>query len=221
MEVVLPEYHLAAFNCPFCAAYAHMGWQYLYGTGGNAAGVTIAICSKCKKSSVWLDSSKKMIDPMRSGAPLPAKDMPEDVKEDYLEAADVFARSPRAAAALLRLSLQKLCVHLGEKGKNINEDIRELAHKNTLPHQLIKVADTVRLTGNNAVHPGEMAPEDIDLIASKMFLMLNLIVIKGITEPRELADLYSMTPAKARSTAEELDAKARGKNLSNDSSCEI
>ncbi|ULL08166.1 DUF4145 domain-containing protein [Pseudomonas putida] len=137
--------------------------------------------------------------------------MPEDVRVDYEEAADIFRRSPRAAAALLRLALQKLCVHLGEKGDKIDIDIRELARKNVLPQLLIKVADTVRITGNNAVHPGEMASEDIDLVASKMFLMLNLIVTKGITEPKELAALYEMVPEGARVSAEQKDAKAREK----------
>lgn len=137
--------------------------------------------------------------------------MPEDVKQDYMEAAEVYHRSPRAAAALLRLSLQKLCVHLGEKGKNIDIDIRELAKKDILPQMLIKVADTVRIAGNNAVHPGEMSAEDIDHVASKMFLMINLIVQKGISDPKEMEELYNMTPESPRAAAEKKDAAARVK----------
>lgn len=152
--------------------------------------------------------------PDRGAAPAPSADMPDDVKADYEEAANICSRSPRAAAALLRLALQKLCVHLGEKGDKIDADIRELARKNILPQLLINVADTVRITGNNAVHPGEMAPEDVDFVASKMFLMLNLIVAKGITEPKELEALYGMVPAGARAAAEQKDAKARS-NVSN------
>ncbi|MGE8370964.1 MAG: DUF4145 domain-containing protein [Pseudomonas putida] len=142
---------------------------------------------------------------------MPVADMPDDVREDYEEAAEIFGRSPRAAAALLRLALQKLCVHLGEKGDKIDVDIRELARKNVLPQMLIKVADTVRIAGNNAVHPGEMAPEDVDFVASKMFLMLNQIVTKGISEPKELNALYEMVPEGARAVAEKKDAAARAK----------
>ncbi|WP_409293529.1 DUF4145 domain-containing protein [Pseudomonas sp. KCJK9058] len=212
MDVVIPALGLEAFNCPKCGAFAHMKWSDLsfYGTM-NRTGLRSASCAKCSKESIWLVEAGRMILPSRGTAPLPVPDMPADVRKDYEEAADIFSRSPRAAAALLRLGLQKLCVHLGEKGEKIDVDIRELARKNVLPQLLIKVADTVRITGNNAVHPGEMAAEDVDLVASKMFLMLNLIVSKGITEPKELAALYNMVPEGARTAAEEKDAKARDK----------
>ena len=135
--------------------------------------------------------------------------MPDDVKRDYHEAAQIFSRSPRGAAALLRLGLQKLCKHLGEDGKNINNDIRNLAAKNLLPPLVVKVADTVRITGNNAVHPGEMSDEDFDHVASKMFDLLNFIVKKAITEPKELQHLYELTPQAPRTEAELRDQKAK------------
>lgn len=211
MEVVVPTYRSEAFNCPNCGAFAHMKWLDLFYPGGQKSGFSAAFCAHCTGRSVWLNGDAKMVVPDRGSALRPAVDMPEDVKADYEEAASIFSRSPRAAAALLRLALQKLCIHLGEKGDRIDVDVRELARKNVLPQLLIKVADTVRITGNNAVHPGEMSAEDVDLVASKMFLMLNLIVTKGITEPKELATLYEMVPEGARVAAEEKDAKARDK----------
>lgn len=179
-------------------------------------------CAKCKQDGIWKVTQIKvngvgmedyvkgeMIFPDSSVAPFPVDDMPEDVKCDYLEASKIFSRSPRGAAALLRLGLQKLCKHLGEDGKNINTDIRALAAKNILPPKVIKVADIVRITGNNAVHPGEMSDEDFDQVAAKMFDLLNFIVKKGISEPKELEELYALTPEKPRKDAEQRDAKAR------------
>jgi hypothetical protein len=92
---------------------------------------------------------------------------------------------------------------------NINTDIRQLAADNIIPPLVVKVADTVRIAGNNAVHPGEMSDEDFDCVASKLFDLLNFIVKKGISEPKELNALYSLTPEKPREAAEAKDAKSK------------
>ena len=133
--------------------------------------------------------------------------MPEDVKKDYQEAARIFIKSPRGAAALLRLGLQKLCIHLGEEGKNINADIRSLVMKRNLSGVAIKVADTLRITGNNAVHPGQISDEDFDSLAGNMFGLLNTIVEETITNPKTWNNYYEQLPENARNAAEAQDKK--------------
>ena len=176
-----------------------------------------AICDHCKEYSLWrvteialtsfIAEEGEMLYPDFGSAPLPAEDMPEDVKKDYEEAARIFIKSPRGAAALLRLGLQKLCIHLGEKGKNINDDIRSLVEKGVFSGQVVKVADTLRITGNNAVHPGQISDEDFDRAAGKMFDLINFIVKKAITEPKELGELYQLMPENARNAAEAQDKR--------------
>jgi hypothetical protein len=220
MNFTTPEFKLEAFHCPLCGTYAHMTWDILRDLH-YATMYYEARCSCCKKTSLWRvtkcedtllgrnDVSAELIYPDNGVAALPEQDMPDDVKRDYTEAARIFSKSPRGAAALLRLGLQKLCKHLGQEGDNINADIRALAANDTIPKMVVKVADTVRITGNNAVHPGEMSDEDFDHVASKMFDLLNFIVKKGISEPKELAALYAMTPEGPRKAAEAKDAKAK------------
>lgn len=213
---VQPSYGGKAFTCPNCDVHAHMSWSILYEQRtSTSTPFYVANCAHCKASNLWLfNASVKnglMIFPDKSSVSLPDQDMPEDVLQDYNEAAQIFHRSPRGAAALLRLGLQKLCKNLGQPGKNIDQDIRKLAETNVLPPMVIKVADTVRITGNNAVHPGEMSDEDFDQVAAKLFELLNFIVRKGISEPRELEALYNMTPEGPRKAAEDKDAKARDK----------
>ena len=85
----------------------------------------------------------EMIYPKSSTIP-PAEDMPESIKTIYKEASNVVGDSPRAACALLRLALEELLSYLRDnkeykslKGKNINEDIKELV-KLGLPTKIMR-----------------------------------------------------------------------------------
>jgi hypothetical protein len=139
-------------------------------------------------------------------APLPNSDMGDQIKADYIEAGAVLSDSPRAAAALLRLALQKLCRQLGEKGDNINEDIKNLVAKGLNP-LVQKSLDALRITGNNAVHPGEINLEEEPEKVLKLFELLNFIANKMITEPREIENFYSALPENARDAVNKRDGK--------------
>ena len=214
-EYIAPNFKQKAFNCPHCGAFAHMKWE-----SKDDLVYYQATCAYCSKYSLWRVTEKdfdynhylfpakgEMLYPAFGSAPLPAEDMPEDVKNDYEEAARIFITSPRGAAALLRLGLQKLCIHLGEEGKNINADIRSLVEKGKLTGVAIKVADTLRITGNNAVHPGQISDTDFDRVAGKMFDLINSIVKETITRPKEWNELYQLMPENARNAAEAQDKK--------------
>lgn len=114
--------------------------------------------------------------------------------------------SKRATAALLRLALQKLCVYLGEKGKNINDDIASLVSKG-LPVEVQKALDCVRVTGNNLVHPGEMNIDDNDDICSRLFSMLNFIVDRMIIQPKKIEEAFEFLPENAKAAIDKRDNK--------------
>lgn len=132
------------------------------------------------------------------------EDMPSECLPEYQEARDIVAVSPRAAAALLRLAVQKLVVVLGEKGKNINDDIGKLVEKG-LPKQVQQALDFCRVVGNNAVHPGEIELNDTPEIAHNLFNMLNYIVEDRISRPRHIESLYNQLPDGARKAIENRD----------------
>jgi hypothetical protein len=182
-----------------------MYWSAAYvdnpeGIGQIAAGTRNALCTHCGKSSIWLEFTNNtgiMIFPDNSHkAPLPHEDMPEDIKAEYAEARSISNKSTRGAAALLRLAIQKLCKALGEPGKNINDDIGALVKKG-LPLQVQQALDIVRVTGNNAVHPGEMQLEEDPLIVNSLFELVNIIVENQITQPKKVNSLYERLPSGA------------------------
>lgn len=205
------------FDCPICKASSLCDIHYMNigNFGGIQTDTYMLVCRACSKGSVWkryewnnnYDYKLRLVDPIVPNAPEPAHDMPDDVKTDYEEARLVVELSPRSSAALLRLALQKLCKHLGERGEHIDTDIRALAKKPEFGERLIRAADTLRITGNNAVHPGEMDENDIDNVSNGLFELLNLIVTAGIAEPKKWDAMYECLPESPRKAAEKKDGR--------------
>ncbi|MBK5412085.1 DUF4145 domain-containing protein [Pseudomonas sp. TH34] len=121
------------------------------------------------------------------------QDMSEDVRRDYEEASSILNQSPRGAAALLRLAIQKLCKELGQSGENINTDIKALVAAGLDP-RVQQALDAVRVIGNSAVHPGIIDIRDDRATAEALFKLLNLIVDKTISEPKHVQEIYDSLP---------------------------
>jgi hypothetical protein len=164
--------------------------------------VYVAMCTKYVELTIW--SGGRIVDPDASPAPLPNDDLPDDIKKDYEEARSIASRSPRGAAALLRLCIQNLCIQLGGSGKDLNKDIGHLVKKGLLP-QVQQMLDAVRVIGNNAVHPGEIDLTDTPETALSLFNLVNAIADQMITHPKQVKALYEALPAGAREAIERRD----------------
>lgn len=149
--------------------------------------VDISECYNCDKVALWVGD--QMVWPHANEAPPPHVELPEDLAADYSEAGDIVNASPRGAAALLRLVIQKLCKHLGEPGKNINADIASLVKKGLDP-RVQQMLDVVRVIGNNAVHPGEMDLRDDRETAERLFVLVNMITDIMIAQPKAIEEMY-------------------------------
>jgi hypothetical protein len=165
-------------------------------------GIFVFNCVACGKPTVFFKS--RLLYPGHLIGSIPIDGMPDDVRADYEEARRVAGASPRSAAALLRLAVQKLCKHLGEKGKNINDDIAELVKKG-LNVEIQQALDIVRVIGNNAVHPGELDLNDTPEICLQLFGLINLIVERMIVEPQKLKELFSTLPPSSLSAIQKRD----------------
>ena len=212
-----PRQAAAEFHCPHCGVYAKQYWAHLsagdYFTYTSINGLTkfnetlnqnwtISKCEHCKKEIIWLTND--IIYPRSIPVSLPNEDLDEEIKIDYLEAANIFNDSVRSSAALLRLAFQKLCKQLGEKGNNINDDIGAMVKKGLNP-LVQKSLDALRITGNNAVHPGEINLEEKPDKVLKLFELINFIADKMLTEPKEIGGFYDGLPEDSKKAVEKRD----------------
>ena len=216
-ESYAPMFKSDSFYCPHCKVYAHQVWedieseylQGLYDKGYthlriDAKDLLFSICAHCEKPAFWL--SEKMVFPDTGAYPLANTDMPDTVTEVYDEAGAVAHLSPRAACALLRLALQMLLVQLGESG-DINRATDNLA-KNGLDPEIKKAMHILRVTGNHAIHPGEIS-FDSDTDTDGLFRLLNAIVYDRITISRERAEMYNSLPKSDREFIAKSDSKTK------------
>ncbi|MBW7567096.1 DUF4145 domain-containing protein [Chromobacterium subtsugae] len=110
-----------------------------------------------------------------------------------MEAREIALQSPRAAAALLRLLVEKLAQQFGEPENTIDKNIGLMVQKG-LPAALQKAFDSVRVIGNAAVHPGIMDIDDNPDVVTSLFKLVNIIVEKMITEPKEIDAVFELLP---------------------------
>jgi uncharacterized protein DUF4145 len=162
--------------------------EYLY---DNVYNLSLSVCYHCQKIAVWVDD--RIVFPMTKVGVLANPDLPEDIIAIFEEARSIANQSPKGAAALLRLCIQKLCIHLGEKGRKIDDDIGSLMKKGLNP--LVQQAlDIVRVIGNEAVHPGSIDLNDDRDTALQLFDLVNTITDQMITHPKAVKELYNKLP---------------------------
>lgn len=153
--------------------------------------VNVSECFSCRALAIWVYDQP--IFPPSSFSVEPNTDLEEEIKLDYREAAKILDLSPRGAAAILRLCVQKLCIQLGEAGKNIDADIASLVRKGLEP-SLQRALDIVRVIGNESVHPGQIDLRDDRETATKLFHLVNIIADAMISRPKQIAELYGKLP---------------------------
>lgn len=175
---------------------------YIYNDVNN---LFLSQCYNCKKVAVWV-CQRLVFPPQRLGQG-PNADLPDEIVQDFEEARSILNFSTRGAAALLRLSIQKLCAFLGEKGKNIDDDIASLVAKGLNP-LVQKSLDVVRVIGNEAVHPGVIDLKDDRDTAIRLLGLVNIIAEQMISHPKTIREMYEQLPAGKKLAIEARNEKA-------------
>ena len=153
---------------------------------------------------IWIDD--EYIYPQKQAIE-PNIDMPPSVKSLFEEAGKIYSLSPRAACALLRLAIDRLCNELGENDRDINKNIGAMVSKG-LPPRIQQALDVVRVVGNKAVHPGTIAFDvDDENTALMLMKLLNMIVDYMISQPKALDEMYNQLTDSIKTSIAKRDAK--------------
>ena len=212
-KYVAPEPTKDSFTCPHCGTMSLMKHDIVYYRGAQAVSlnnfvsnktsyVQISSCINCSKKTIWIDGVYIYPDIVAEEA---NADMPEAVKQLYTEAGLIYNKSPRAACALLRLAVDRLCNELGENDKDINKNIGALVEKG-LPRSVQQALDIVRVVGNKAVHPGQIAFNvDDKKTAITLMKLVNMITERMITEPKEINSMFEELPNTVKDSIEKRD----------------
>jgi hypothetical protein len=203
------------FTCPHCSGVTQQEWSsvrlFIQETNSNQALLNMfrplesyrfSCCRVCRAIAVWSD--EKLLWPVPNDVPPASPDMPTEVKADYEEARVIYHLSPKAAAALLRLALQRLCVKLGGTGKDLNSDIGKLV-QDGLPTKIQQALDVVRVIGNNAVHPGQIDIDDDPTVVLALFELVNIVVADMISQPLRIQTLFNDLPDSSKKQIEKRD----------------
>lgn len=198
---IAPQKDSGRYTCPHCSTVSqvnierHHFHEDCHSTGHGGVSVTnrltIHRCVSCGKKIIWNDDEYIYPDIVPAE---PNPDMPESVMQLYKEAGLIASKSPRAACALLRLAVERLCEELGVNEKNIDANIAELVKKG-LSVEVQRALDVLRVVGNKAVHPGQIAFNvDDKATADALMELLNIITDRMISEPKKIEAMYSALP---------------------------
>lgn len=220
-----PEFKGEAFSCPHCQVKSLMFWFRVHLSRNNNDilhdNFHISRCLHCKQDCIWyhkqsvrheintatLINNTTMIYPLVATSPEPNEDMPEEVQAIYKEARQVAPHSKRAAAALLRLSLEHLLDVLGYGRKRIFDAIGK-AVSDGVPEEVQQGMDIIRQYGNDAVHPvSEIQWDDSGEDVPYLFELLNEIVEVTITRKKRRDALYNKMSSTQKAAIDKRDGR--------------
>jgi hypothetical protein len=222
---VPPANFQRSLACPHCTITfrSRILFTYIGDEAGKHWGIEAQPCPACAKVVLYLVNtavfhrsgpagpyqednviSRELVRPRATSRKPLSPEVPEQYRDDYLEACLVLPDSAKASAALSRRCLQLLLLEAGNtKKKDLADQIEEILQGNRLPSDIANMVDAVRNIGNFAAHPiksgstGEIVPVEPGEAE------LNLEVLES------LFDFYFVRPAETQRRIDALNQKLK------------
>lgn len=214
-------------KCPHCLTDFHdeptmttitRGAGLLIEGDGTSWQTRSSLCPACGRATIVLVSTRwvNVRPPMTSfpnekewqvwpkgiaRAPL-SKEVPEVFANDYREACNTLADSPRASAAMSRFCLQRLLREkAGVRHGDLSSEIDQVLSSGALPSDLAADLDAIRAIGNFGAHPikSKNTGEIVDVEPGEAEHLLTVL--------EELFDFYFVRPAERAAKRGEINKK--------------
>lgn len=211
-----PRQGASSYDCPHCGAYAQQVWFRVKkaekdGFEDLAVNLAVAVCHACQKRTIWRSHGyapnvqwELLYPALRTEGPEPHADLPENLVGLYNEARAVLPVSPRAASALVRLTLEGLLSDLYSGSLN---DMIGAASAAGLAPEVVQAMDVLRFSGNQSIH--EIQSDDTLDNALALFRILNIVVERLITQPKQIRELHDALPDTVREAIDKRNVKAQ------------
>jgi hypothetical protein len=131
------------------------------------ANLHVSNCHNCNGFAIWVAG--------RLGFPIDVEKTPEFVEGDFEQAAAILNNSPREAAALMRVCIQKLVPLLKQEGKSLNDYMSSLVRKG-LEVEIRQAVEVLQVLRNETGQPTSLETQEDKEMALRFFDSLKAVL---------------------------------------------
>lgn len=108
-------------------------------------------------------------------------EIPDPIRKSFEEAITCHANGLFVAAAIMvRRTLEEICAQQESTGKDLNERIKGLRERVTMPTALLEGMNELRLLGNDAVHIESKTYEEIEEEELELAIQITKEILKAL-----------------------------------------
>lgn len=198
-----PTFRASPFTCPHCGVLAQQSWAPMAAKNQPIdPDIERSKCRNCNRHAYW--AWEQLVAPAVPFGPPPNDDLQGPLLDVYQEARDVAGRSPRAAAALLRLLVERLVHELdgvGHEGERLQVKVDRLRDDGKIDAGTYEAMLAVKIAGDGALHTGQIDTEAED--QGEVVVVLFGIVNHIVTSTRSLhREVEALRQAQRRASSE-------------------
>lgn len=181
------------------------GWHHAYKENGQnradqfKAGMRVCPNQECRALIFYVEdkNQKRVIFPPEI-IDFDATNLPDDILSSLEEAIKAHAAGCyRAAALMIRRTLEELCDDKSATGKDLKARISALSSVAVIPSELLNAADELRILGNDAAHIEAKSYDKIGEEESELAIELTKELLKAVYQYTKLvARLQSLKRSK-------------------------